>query len=295
MRIDLLTLKLFVAVFEEQSLAKAAEREHIVPSAISKRIADLEQTLKVELFHRQRTGLQPTPAGHALMHHARVLMRNVSQMESELVEYSQGVRGNIRIYSNISALVQYLPADLSSFLSLHPLVKVDLEEATSPVTIRAVADGIAEIGIYGANIPAPGLLNLPYRRDRLIVLVPRGHPLSEQESVKLADVLPYDLVGVQKNSSIDTLVIKAAADLDITVKLRIRVSGFDAVSRMVEAGLGVALIPDIIAQNYMPKMAIASITLDEPWAARQLNICVRDMESLSGAASLLVQHLSKQQ
>lgn len=294
MRIDLLTLKLFVAVFEEQSLAKAAEREHIVPSAISKRIADLEQTLKVELFHRQRTGLQPTPAGHALMHHARVLMRNVSQMESELVEYAQGVRGNIRIYANISALVQYLPGDLSSFLSLHPLVKVDLEEATSPVTIRAVADGMAELGIYGANIPAPGLTILPYRRDRLIVLVPRGHPLSQQESVRLAEVLPYDLVGVQKSSSIDTLVIKAAADLDMPVKLRIRVSGFDAVSRMVEAGLGVALIPDIIARNYMPTMAINAIKLDEVWAARQLNICVRDMEALSGAAALLVQHLAKQ-
>ena len=294
MRIDLLTLKLFVAVFEEQSLAKAAEREHIVPSAISKRIADLEQTLKVELFHRQRTGLQPTPAGHALMHHARVLMRNVSQMESELVEYAQGVRGNIRIYANISALVQYLPGDLSSFLSLHPLVKVDLEEATSPVTIRAVADGMAELGIYGANIPAPGLTIFPYRRDRLIVLVPRGHPLSQQESVRLAEVLPYDLVGVQKSSSIDTLVIKAAADLDMPVKLRIRVSGFDAVSRMVEAGLGVALIPDTIAQNYMPTMAINAIKLDEVWAARQLNICVRDMEVLSGAAALLVQHLAKQ-
>lgn len=294
MRIDLLTLKLFAAVFEEQSLAKAAEREHIVPSAISKRIADLEQTLKVELFYRHRTGLQPTPAGHALMHHARVLMRNVSQLESELGEYAQGQRGYVRVYANISALVQYLPGDLSSFLSQHPLVKIDLEEATSPVIIRAVADGIAEVGIYGANITARDLLQLPYRRDRLIVVVPLGHPLSERESVRLSDVLPYDLVGVQKNSSIDTLVIKAAADLDMPVKLRIRVSGFDGISRMVEAGMGVALMPDPIAQNYMPKMAIKAIGLDEPWAARQLNICVRGMESLSGAAALLVQHLTKQ-
>lgn len=293
MRIDLLTLKLFVAVFEEQSLAKAAERERIVPSAISKRIADLEQVLKVELFQRRRTGLLPTPAGHALMHHARMLLRNLSQMESELGEYAQGVRGNIRIYANISALVQYLPEDLSSFLALHPMVKIDLEEATSPVTIRAVADGLAEIGIYGANVPAPGLTILPYRRDHLIVIVPRDHPLNERKSVRLADVLPFDLVGVQKNSSIDTLVMKAAADLDMPVKLRIRVSGFDAVSRMVQAGLGVALIPDSVAQNYMPTMAINAIKLDEEWAARQINVCVRDTAALTGAASLLLRHLTK--
>ncbi len=293
MRIDLLTLKLFVAVFEEESLAKAAEREHIAASAISKRIADLELSLKVELFHRHRTGLQPTPAGHALMHHARVLMRDVAQMESELVEYAQGVRGNIRIYANISALVQYLPGDLSSFLALHPLVRVDLEEAISTATVRAVADNLAEIGIYGANIPAPGLKVLPYRQDKLILVVPRGHALAGRPSVKLADALPYDLVGVQKGSSIDTLVVKAATELEQPVKLRIRASGFDAVCRMVEAGLGVGVMPDLVALNYTPAMAIEMVKLDEPWAARQLNICVRDMNALSAAAGLLVRHLSR--
>ena len=293
MRIDLVTLKLFVAVFEEESLAKAAEREHIAASAISKRIADLEQSLKVELFYRQRTGLQPTPAGHALMHHARVLMRDVAQMESELVEYAQGVRGNIRIHANISALVQYLPSDLSSFLALHPLVRVDMEEAISTATVRAVADNLAEIGIYGANIPAPGLKVLPYREDRLILVVPRGHVLAARKAVKLADALPFDLVGVQKGSSIDTLVVKSATELDMPVKLRIRASGFDAVCRMVEAGLGIGVMPDLVAMNYTPSMAIEMVELDEPWAARRLNICVRDLDSLSAAASLLVRHLSK--
>jgi len=292
-RIDLVTLKLFVAVFEEESLAKAAEREHIAASAISKRIADLEQSLKVELFYRQRTGLQPTPAGHALMHHARVLMRDVAQMESELVEYAQGVRGNIRIHANISALVQYLPSDLSSFLALHPLVRVDMEEAISTATVRAVADNLAEIGIYGANIPAPGLKVLPYREDRLILVVPRGHVLAARKAVKLADALPFDLVGVQKGSSIDTLVVKSATELDMPVKLRIRASGFDAVCRMVEAGLGIGVMPDLVAMNYTPSMAIEMVELDEPWAARRLNICVRDLDSLSAAASLLVRHLSK--
>jgi DNA-binding transcriptional LysR family regulator len=87
--------------------------------------------------------------------------------------------------------------------------------------------------------------------------------------------------------------MKAAADLDMPVKLRIRVSGFDAVSRMVQAGLGVALIPDSVAQNYMPTMAINAIKLDEEWAARQINVCVRDTAALTGAASLLLRHLTK--
>ena len=112
-------------------------------------------------------------------------MRNLAQLETELGDYEQGLRGSIRIFANISAMVQYLPEDLSRFLTQHPLVRVDLEEAISPLIVRAVADGVAEIGIYGGNIPAPGLTVLPYRRDRLVVVVPARHPLRKHPSVRL--------------------------------------------------------------------------------------------------------------
>jgi len=291
--LDLRTLQLFVAVVEEQTGAKAAKREHIAASAVSKRIADLEKEVKVDLFRRHRTGLQPTPAGHALLHHARMLMRNLAQLETELGDYEQGLRGSIRIFANISAMVQYLPEDLSRFLTRHPLVRVDLEEAISPLIVRAVADGVAEIGIYGGNIPAPGLTVLPYRQDRLVVVVPARHPLRKHPSVRLGAVLPYDLVGVQKGSSIDALVVRAATDLGQPVKLRIRTSGFDAVSRMVHAGLGVAIMPELVAQSYRASLKLVTVPLDEPWATRHLDVCVLDMASLPPVARQLVEHLTR--
>lgn len=294
MHIDLLTLKLLVAVVEEQSVAKAAEREHIAASAVSKRIADLEKSVKVQLFRRHRTGLSPTPAGHALLHHARVLMRDLAQMDSELGDYAQGVRGSIRVFANMSAMLQYLPGDLSRFLTMHPLIRVDLEEATSPLIVRAVADGVAEIGIYGGNIPAPGLTVLPYRQDRLVVVVPARHPLRKHSSVRLSAVLPYDLVGMQKGSSIDALVVKAATDLGRPVKLRIRTSGFDAIARMVQAGLGIAIMPQLVADSYRSALKLTAIGLQESWAIRRLDLCVLDLASLPAAARLLVEHLTKQ-
>lgn len=293
MNLDLRTLQLFVAVVEEETVAKAAKREHIAASAVSKRIADLEKEVKVDLFRRHRTGLEPTPAGHALLHHARMLMRNLAQLETELGDYEQGLRGSVRIFANVSALVQFLPEDLGRFLSQHPLVRIDLEEAISPLIVRAVADGVAEIGIYGGNIPAPGLTVLPYRQDRLVVVVPARHPLRKHSSVRLDAVLPYDLVGVQKGSSIDALVVRAATDLGRPVKLRIRTSGFDAVSRMVHAGLGVAIMPELVAQSYRASLKLATVPLEEPWATRQLDVCVLDMASLPPASRLLVDHLTR--
>ena len=292
MHVDLLTLRLFVAVVEEQSVAKAAERAHIAASAVSKRIADLEKAVKVQLFRRHRTGLQPTPAGQAFLHHARVLMRDLAQMDTEVGEYARGVRGSLRVFANNSAMVQYLPGDLSRFLSAHPLIRVDLEEAISPDIVRAVADDVAEIGIYGGNVPAPGLTVLPYRQDRLVVVVPAKHPLRKLGSVRLRQVLSYDLVGMQEGSSIDALVAKAAADLGRPVKLRIRTAGFDAIGRMVQAGLGVAIMPQLIAQGYRASLKIAAVGLQEPWAVRRLDLCVRDVASLPPAARLLVDHLT---
>ncbi len=292
MDIDLLTLKLFVAVVEQQSVAKAAEREHIAASAISKRIADLERTAQVQLFRRHRTGLEPTPAGRALLRHARVLLRDLAQMDSELGEHARGVRGNLRVFANNSAMVQYLPGDLSRFMTSHPLIHVALEEATSPVIVRAVADGIADVGIFGGNIAAPGLTVLPYRQDRLVVVVPPKHPLRKQSSVRLGAVLAHDLVGMQEGSSIDALVTKAAAELGRPVRLRIRTAGFDAIGRMVEAGLGIAIMPQLIAESYRSSLQIAVVPLHEPWALRRLDLCVQDVQSLPPAARLLVEHLT---
>lgn len=293
LRVDLLTLRLFVAVFEEQGLAKAAERENLAPSAISKRLADLEQMLHVKLFLRKRTGMYPTPAGQALIHHARMIMRNVAQLESELVDYSEGMRGNIRVFANTSAMVQYLPDDLRSFLARHPLVRVDIEEATSPVTLRAVAENNAEIGIFGDVIQAPGLHAMPYRRERLALLVSRDHPLAERNTVRFADALAYEFVGTPRGSSIDMAIIKAASDLGVPLRLRIRASGFEAIGHMVDAGLGIAIIPAPIAQIYATSNGVSMVTLKESWATRKLMLCVRNIAALPPAAAAFVEHLTR--
>ena len=292
MNIDLLTLKLFVAVVEKQSVAKAAEREHIAASAVSKRITDLEKAAKVQLFRRLRTGVELTPAGRAFLPHVRVLMRDLAQMDSEVGDHAQGVRGSLRVVANNSAMVQYLPGDLSRFLAAHPLIQVSLDEAISPDIVRAVADGIADIGIYGGNIAAPGLTVLPYRQDRLVVVVPPSHPLRKQPSVRLRDVLAYDLVGMEEGSSIDALVTRAAADQGRAVKLRIRTAGFDAIGRMVQAGLGIAIMPQLIADGYRAWLKIAAVELREPWAVRRLDLCVQDVHALSPAARSLVDPLT---
>jgi DNA-binding transcriptional LysR family regulator len=291
MRLDLQTLKLFIAVYEEESLAKAAEREHLVASAVSKRLADLERSLRVKVFDRKRTGMQPTPAGHALIIHARRIIQNLTQLEAELVDFAAGLRGTLRVFANTSAMVQYLPDDLRSFLARHPLVRVEIEEATSQATIHAVAGNDAEIGIYGDVIQAAGLQSMAYRQDRLCLLVPVEHPLADAGSIRFAHALDHAFIGTPRGSSIDTAITTAANDLNMRVNLRMRAAGFEAISRMVDAGLGVAVVPEALARSYVGVRRVRAVTIDEPWVARRLMLCVRSLEALSPAAATFVDDL----
>lgn len=289
-RIDFLTLKLFIAVIEETSLARAAERENIATSAVSKRISDLEHAVGVPLIKRHHKGIEPTPAGRTFLNHARTILRDMTQLESEIFDYSAGVRGHVRVYANDSTIFGYLPEELSEFLRFCPMVQVEFESKVSSDILTAIAENEADIGLFAGDIPTHGLTVFPYHRDRLMAVVGRDHPLAARGSVQLADLLDYDFIDQQRNSSIEMILLRAAASLGRTLKGRIRVSGFDAICRMVEAGLGVGVLPERFVMR-MSGLAVQTLPLDEPWAERQHKICVLDPDNLPHAARLLLQHL----
>lgn len=290
-RIDILTLQLFVAIVEEQSIAKAAEKKHIAVSAVSRRISDMEEMLKVDLLYRHSKGIEPTSAGIALLDHARTILGNLAQLQTDLVGYREGARGHIRLFVNKSAILESFADELGQFLRLHPLVRVDLEENISPHIIQAVVENRADLGIYGSNIPAPMLQTFPYRHDRLVALIPRTHPFAKCETLPFSDLIDQELISLEKGSSIDTLCVKAAADLGRQLKLRIRVSGFDALFRLVQAQMGIGVVPQEIIHGRLGNGELVGIPLEEPWAHRTLMLAMRDRASLPPAARLLVDYL----
>jgi DNA-binding transcriptional LysR family regulator len=291
LRIDILTLQLFVAIVEEQSIAKAAEKKHIAVSAVSRRISDMEEMLQVELLYRHSKGIEPTSAGYALLEHARIVLGNLAHLETELVGYRQGTRGHIRLFVNKSAILESLAQELGAFLVLHPLVRVDLEESISPEIIQAVVENRADLGIFGGNIRAPELQVFPYRQDRLAAIVRSDHALAKRESLRFGDLVDQEFISLEKGSSIDTLCVKAAAELGRQLKLRVRVSGFDALLHLVGARMGVGVVPLEITGGRIGLNDVVAVPLDEPWAQRTLVLAVRDRTALPPATRLLVDYL----
>lgn len=290
-RVDLTSLRLFIAICEEGSLTKAALREGIAASAVSKRLSDLEDILGVSLFDRLARGMALTPAGETLLHHARVTLLTIEKMGVELGEYSLGVRGHVRMLANLSAIVQFLPDDLPSFLEAHSLLRFDLQECPSAEVVRGIEDGGADIGICSGDMESRSLETFGYRRDRLVVVTRRDHPLAMRERVYFEETLDFDYIGLHAASSIFLRSQYAASLAGRNLKLRVHVPGFDAMCRMVQAKMGIGILPDRAFDIVGKSMSLKAIPLSDAWASRQLQLVVRELRSLPPTARLLFEHL----
>lgn len=292
-RFDFVTLKLFISVADEGRLTAAAEREHLALAAVSKRISDLEALVGTTLLYRRPRGVELTPAGQAFLHHARRILDNIERLHAELSEYGEGVRGHVRIHSNTSAIIAFLPQDLSAFSRLYPEIKIDLQERVSSEIIAAVRDGLTDIGIFAGHVPAPDLQQLSYRHDRLVLMTLIDHPLAERESIAFNEALAFDFIGLQQDASLQSLLNEQATLTGKALRMRIQVRSFDAICRMIHHGMGVGVLPEQTIYRDLGDLQLKSIPLSDPWAQRELVIGMRRYASLHVTARHLVDHLTK--
>jgi DNA-binding transcriptional LysR family regulator len=291
MRFDLTRLRLFVAVVEEKSIAKAADREHLVPSAVSRRITDLEEQLGMLLLVRLRAGVKPTAAGEELVRHARDVMKALDRIPHELMNFAGEGRAPIRIAANFTATVGYVVDDLKSYLAANPEAKVRLEERLSLAIIDAVEEGQIDFGIIGHYSPADRLRVIPYRRAPLWLAVPPAHPLAGRESITFAEALEFELITPMQGTAMHGLALDAAAETRRKPKLTVQVTTYEAMRKMVQANFGIAVFPEPNLLPYKELLGLLCIPLVGRWASMQLNLVHTESE-LDPAAQHLVNFLT---
>lgn len=288
MRFDLVDLNLFTHIAEANSLTRGAERSHLSLPAASTRIKNLEEQVGVKLLSRTSQGVKVTAPGETLLAHARRVIRQLEQLTGDLQEYATGVKGHVRVFANTTAMSEFLPAVLRNYLVNHPDVTIDIHERLSPDIVRAVQEGVVDIGIVAGNVRTEGLEVMPYRRDRLVLATALSHPLANLKQTSFVDTLDYDFVGLPEASAIHNFLKRAATDVQRTLHWRIQVSNFETACRMIEANVGVGVLPEGTARRHAKTMALRIVPLDEEWAERKLQICVADPGALPLFARRLV-------
>jgi len=291
--LDLTSLRLFVAVCETRNIARAAERQAIVGSAISKRLSTLEATVGTPLLQRRRRGVEPTPAGEALLEHARALLAGQERIARDMAAFAAGVRGQVRILATASAIAESLADDVAAFLKQpeHRDIRIDIEERVSTGVLSGLREGVAALGICWDVADFAGLQTRPWRGDQLSVVVPRSHPLATQASLWLAQTLDEDHVSLPPSSAVQLMLQRAAALAGKPLNYRVVVATFDAALRVVRAGLAISVLPAELARPYADAFGLSVVPLADDWARRRFAIATRGDDTLTPAARLLVEHL----
>jgi DNA-binding transcriptional LysR family regulator len=291
MHFDLTDLRLYLHILDTGNITAGAARSHLSLAAASARIRAMEASLGTEFLQRGRRGVTPTPAGKALAQHARVLLQQAERMQQDLADYAQGVKGQVRLLCNTTAITEYLPEVLADFLRDHPNLDIDLQELPSARITHALRQGAADLGIVSDAVDSSDLQTLPFRDDPLSLILPFGHPLSDAAEVSFSDALQYDFVGLRADSALAVYLEEQALHSGSRMQIRIRADGFDGVMRMVARGAGLAIVP-LAAVERGALRSFKWVALNETWARRTLMLCARDFTALPNYARALLHALT---
>lgn len=292
MRFDLTDLRLFLNVHEAGTITAGADRTHMTLASASERIRAMERHLATPLLVRHRQGVQPTEAGHTLVHHARLVLRQMEQLRGDLGEHGAGLAGHVRVLCNTSALSEHLPAPLAPFLAACPRIAVDLQERTSQQVADAVRDGLCDFGIAADTADLAQLRTTPFTDDPLVLIAPPGHALAARRAVALQDAAGFDFIGLPEDSALQAHLSQQARRVGERLRYCVRLQHFDAIARLVGLGAGIAIVPRAAAARLARTMGVRRIRLTDSWAARRLVLCARNNEPLTAPAQALWHRLA---
>lgn len=281
---DITDFRLFINIAETSSLTRGAERSFLSVPATSNRIKNLEDNLGVRLLERSSQGVSLTNAGKVYLQHAKVILGQLELLTGDLQAHTEGLKGQLRLLGNTTAITEYLPPVVGEYLKTHPDVHIDMRERLSDDIVRAVRDGSADLGVVSGSVVTDGLQTVNLVSSRLVVIAPLGHPVLASQGVLFKEALQYAFVSLLEGSAIHVFLSRAAAALHIPMTIRVQVASSDAIFRMVEAGAGIAVVPLAGFARLKGSANIGSCTLLDPWAVRTFQLCAQDFDGLSSFA-----------
>lgn len=283
---DSVTARLILLLAETGSIGRAAEREGIASSAVSRRVSDLESRLGVVLFDRSAQGVKLTTAGLAYAEGCRAVLRSIADLDAVMAEFGSGQRGSLRLACTSSALTGRLPELLSRYADAHPGIALDIQEMGAAKGLLALDEGRADIAIVSDNYDFTRFDVRPFEDDRVWVLAPPDHPLAARieprKEIGFETVIDYAMVGIHHAGSLDRLVGDAARKAGKPLVETVRVESFPALVRMVEADFGVGFLRST-SLHLLAGTDLVCAPLAEPWALRQLLVARRKSSPQSAA------------
>jgi DNA-binding transcriptional LysR family regulator len=292
---DLTTLRLFVAVCEAKSIKRVADREQVDPSAITKRIAKLENQLQLPLIKRVNQGVQATPDGAILCEQAKKLVSDAQTIASNLTRSKSALTGTLTVAASSANVASVLTDDLTSFLLLAEQGKVQIivNEMMSKDVVQAVREGEATLGVIWDSTETRGLQHVEYWNDQIAAVMSRFHPLSDRTQLYAEDVSQLDTVTMRHTRHTEALLKRSGVVSYGHRASRLEVPTWEAGLRAAAQGVGVFFCSARLARIYAQVWELHVMPLADAWN-HQVNKIVYPTGLVNPLAMQLVAHLSHQ-
>jgi molybdate transport repressor ModE-like protein len=268
MRLDTTTIRLVLAIVEEGSISRAADKLGLAVAAASRRVSDLEEQLGAKLFRRVPHGVDITESGDKLLQYIRQIDNLVDRLEGDAHALNRGLDGRITIGAPKAVIIESLAHEISEIQRKYPRISLTIVEENSKIVQQLLRDKVIDIGIYEKKSGFLHLPQSPYREDRLVLVYSRAHFQFADGPVGIDNILDTPIVSLGRGSAILSAVRRAYRSRGRLFRNNFTVSGFDTMLTLVRHGLGVGLMPPDVLRSFHPEKTLASAELEGDWHHR---------------------------
>lgn len=278
-------LRAFQAVAHHGSFVLAAKSLFITQSALSGSIKQLEESLGVRLFDRTTRLNGLTHAGRLFLEDVRMGLGSLEQGIRRMDELASLRDGQVAIAAAPSVLAAIVLPCVSELRHTYPGLRVTLREEGADAIIRCVREGEVDFGIGGWHPSATQMNALPLLTDSLGIVGPSAHPLFTRKTLRASDIATATFIGLTTDTAISQMIAAEPTFPDSVRDPSLRVSNPWLMQQAIKDGLGLGVIPALIAQH-ADFDGLTFRTLDQPKLAREIMLFRSSSRSLSTAATL---------
>jgi DNA-binding transcriptional LysR family regulator len=285
------TLKVFCDIVETRSFSTAASKNFVTQSAVSQQIRMLEQRYGRQLLERTRGNVQLTPAGEVLYQASKEIVERYQDMEARLQAVTEVVGGTVRVGTVHSIGLYELAGALKKYLKAYPQVNLALEYSRANKIYDDTFKGNVDIGVVAYPQKRPGIVVVPYRQDRLVLVCPPGHRLAAHRRVAVKKLAGEPMVGFERDIPTRKETDRILRRYGIEAHYVMELDNIETLKRVVEIGRGVAILPEPALAREVESGTLVAVHLADQMFLRPLGIIHRHGKHFSPAAEKFIEYL----
>lgn len=282
------SLKMFVDVVETGSFSRAAQLNHVTQSAVSQQIRALETRYEQRLLSRSARQVTPTPAGERLFRGCKEILARFAEVEQEIREQATEVSGSCSISSIYTVGLHELHTIQKELLRTHPRVNLRLNYRRSDQVYDDVILGAADLGLVAYPQPRAGVDIVPFREDKLALVMPPGHALASKGKVAMSAIAGQPFIAFDREAPSRKGIDKLFRDKGIEITPTMEMDNVETIKRAVELGLGISVLPLPTVQQELNTGTLVAKAFNEPGFTRPIGILVRKGKYLSRASQAVL-------